>query len=63
MRLHHITLHVVKAGFKEIKRKRIARMKLLYIVKVTQDSRTGKRKKRKGKNKITKYYIVSVIQD
>ena len=28
MRLHHITMHVFKAGFKEIKRKRIARIKL-----------------------------------
>ena len=28
MRLHHITLHVFKAGFKETKRKRIARMRL-----------------------------------
>ena len=45
MRLHHITLHVFKAGFKEIKRKRIARMKLLYIVKVTQDSRNEKKEK------------------
>ena len=61
MKLHHITLHVFKAGFKEIKRKEL--QELNYIVKVTQDSRTGIRKKRKGKNKITKYYIVSVIQD